>query len=183
MEQILHFKKLRTQTVKKVCELHTKRQQKSIENKGRRFKKMKVNEIMTANPACCTPDTNLQEVAKMMVDNDCGAIPVCEDANHKRPIGIVTDRDITVGTVAKGDNPLEMTAKSVMTKNVVTVTPDTNVEDCLNLMEEKHVRRVPVVGENGECVGIVAQADVATNTSDRKTAEVVEKISQASANN
>jgi len=144
---------------------------------------MKVSEIMTTNPACCTPDTNLQEVAKMMLDNDCGAIPVCEDGNHKRPIGVVTDRDITIRTVANGDNPLNMTAKTVMTKNVFTVTTETSVEDCLNLMEENQVRRIPVVDENGECVGMVAQADVATNTSDRKTAEVVEKISKASGNN
>lgn len=144
---------------------------------------MKVSEIMTANPACCTPDSNLQEVAKMMLDNDCGAIPVCEDGNHKRPIGVITDRDITIRTVANGDNPLTMTAKSVMTKNVVTVTPETSVEDCLNLMEENQVRRIPVVDENGECCGMVAQADIATNASAHETAEVVEKISQASANN
>jgi CBS domain-containing protein len=144
---------------------------------------MKVSEIMTPNPACCTADTNLQEVAKMMLDNDCGAIPVCEDGNHKRPIGVITDRDITIRAVAKGDNPLNLTAKSIMTKNVVTVTPETNVEDCLNMMEEHQVRRIPIVDENGECVGMIAQADVAINTSDRKTAEVVEKISKASANN
>ena len=144
---------------------------------------MKVSEIMTANPACCTPDTNLQEVAKLMLDNDCGAIPVCEDGGNKRPVGIVTDRDITIRTVAKGDNPSTTAAKGIMTKSVVTVTPETSVEDCLNLMEENQVRRIVVVDDNGACVGMVAQADVAINTSDRKTAEVVEKISKASGNN
>lgn len=144
---------------------------------------MKVSEIMTTNPACCTPDTNLQEIAKMMLDNDCGAIPVCEDANHKRPIGVITDRDITVRAVAKGDNPLNMTAKSIMTKNVVTITRESAVEDCLNLMEEHRVRRIPVVDDNGECCGMVAQADIAAHTNDQNTAEVVEKISTASANN
>ena len=143
---------------------------------------MLVREIMTENPACCTPDMNLQEVAKMMLDNDCGSIPVVEDNNHKRPIGVVTDRDITIRTVAVGDNPLNMSAKSVMTKNVFTVTPETTVEECCNLMEEHHVRRVPVVDENGSCCGMVAQADVAVNSTDKKTAEVVEKVSQASSN-
>ncbi len=77
---------------------------------------MKVKDIMSDNPACCTADSSLQEVAKMMLDHDCGAIPVVEDNTHKRPIGVITDRDITIRTVAVGDNPLHMSAKSVMTK-------------------------------------------------------------------
>lgn len=143
---------------------------------------MLVKEIMTENPACCTADSNLQEVAKMMVDSDCGAIPVVENFNHKRPIGVVTDRDITVRTVAKGDNPLNMTAKSVMTKNVFTVTPETSVEECVNLMEEHQVRRVPVVDENGDCIGMVAQADIVIKAKDSEAEDMVEEVSKASAN-
>jgi CBS domain-containing protein len=136
---------------------------------------------MSKNPACCTADTNLQEVAKMMLDNDCGAIPVVEDNNHKRPIGVVTDRDITVRTVAKGENPLTMTAKSVMTKNVFTVTAETAVEECVELMEEHQVRRVPVVDENGNCIGMVAQADIAIKANDGDAEDMVEEVSKASA--
>lgn len=143
---------------------------------------MFVKEIMTENPACCTSDSSLQEVAKMMLDNDCGAIPVVEDNNHKRPIGVVTDRDITIRTVAKGDNPLNMTAKSVMTKNVFTVTPETSVEDCVNLMEENQVRRVPVVDTDGNCIGMVAQADIALKAKDSEAENMVEEVSKASAN-
>jgi len=143
---------------------------------------MLVKEIMTENPACCTAESNLQEVAKMMLDNDCGAIPVVEDNNHKRPIGVVTDRDIIVRTVAKGENPLNMSAKSVMTKNVFTVTPDTTVEECVNLMEAHQVRRVPVVDENGSCVGMVAQADIAIKAKDSEAEDMVEEVSKASAN-
>ena len=143
---------------------------------------MFVKEIMTENPACCTSDSNLQEVAKMMLDNDCGAIPVVEDNNHKRPIGVVTDRDITIRTVAKGDNPLNMTAKSVMTKNVYTVTPETSVEECVNLMETHQVRRVPVVDADGNCIGMVAQADIALKAKDSEAEEMVEEVSKASAN-
>ncbi|HEY0426364.1 MAG TPA: CBS domain-containing protein [Pyrinomonadaceae bacterium] len=142
---------------------------------------MFVKDIMTENPACCTPDTNLQEVAKMMLDNDCGAIPVVENNNHKIPIGVVTDRDITIRTIAKGDNPLNMTAKSVMTKNVFTVTADTPVEECVDLMEENQVRRVPVVDENGNCIGMVAQADIAIKASDGDAEDMVEEVSKASA--
>ncbi len=142
---------------------------------------MLVKDIMTENPVCCTADTNLQDVAKMMLDNDCGAVPVVESNNHKRPIGVVTDRDITIRTVAKGDNPLNMTAKSVMTKNVITATPDMSVEDCVDLMEKNQIRRIPVIDENGDCVGMVAQADIAVRADESDAEDLVEEISKASA--
>ena len=142
---------------------------------------MLVKEIMTKDPACCTADDNLQQVAKMMVDNDCGCIPVVGSNAHKKPIGMVTDRDITIRAVAEGKNPLDLTAEDVMTKSVVTVTPDMSVEDCCAKMEENQIRRVAVVDENGGCCGMVAQADIAINTNNQRTAEVVEEISKATA--
>ncbi len=142
---------------------------------------MLVNEIMTENPACCTADTGLQEVAKMMVSNDCGCIPVVEDLVNNKPIGMITDRDITCRAVAEGKNPLDLTAGDVMTKEVITVTADTSVEDCCNLMEDNQIRRIAVIDENGGCCGMVAQADIAINANDNKTAEVVQEVSKASA--
>jgi CBS domain-containing protein len=142
---------------------------------------MNVAEIMTKDPACCTPDTSLQEVAKMMVDSDCGCIPVVDREDSKMPVGMITDRDITCRVVAKGQNPLDLTAKDAMTTTVVSVTPETSVEECCNLMEESQIRRVAVVDENGACCGIVAQADVANNASDSKTAEVVQEVSKGAA--
>lgn len=139
---------------------------------------MNVSEIMTKDPACCTPDTSLQEVAKMMVDSDCGCIPVVDGKDSMMPVGMITDRDITCRVVAKGQNPLDLTAKDAMTTSVVSVTPDTSVEDCCNLMEESQIRRVAVVDENGACCGIVAQADVANNASEAKTGEVVQEVSK-----
>jgi CBS domain-containing protein len=147
--------------------------------KGRQ--KMKVKDIMTENPVCCMPDDGLQTVAKQMVDNDCGCIPVVEDGSSKKPVGIVTDRDICCRAVAEGKNPIELTARDVMTGNVLTVTPETSVEDCCNLMEENQIRRVAVVDNSGACCGIVAQADIAANADDGKTAEVVQEVSKASA--
>ena len=82
---------------------------------------MKVEEIMTKNPACCTADSKLQEVAQMMVTNDCGCIPVVENEESKKPIGMITDRDITIRTVAEGKNPLDLTAGDVMSDQVITV--------------------------------------------------------------
>ncbi len=142
---------------------------------------MFVKEIMTKDPACCSQDAGLQSVAKMMVDNDCGCIPVVDGSGSKTPVGIITDRDICCRAVAEGRNPLDLTANDVMTKNVVTVTPETSVEDCCNLMEENQIRRIAVVDENGSCCGIVAQADVAINAGDSKTAEVVQQVSKAAA--
>jgi CBS domain-containing protein len=142
---------------------------------------MRVEQIMTANPACCTGEDRLQDVAKMMVDHDCGCIPVVDDMSSKKPVGTITDRDICCRTVAEGQNPLEMTASEVMTSEVVTVSPDTSVEECCDLMEANQIRRILVVDESGACCGIVAQADIAVNASDRATAEVVQQVSQASA--
>jgi CBS domain-containing protein len=142
---------------------------------------MNVEEIMTKNPACGTSTTSLQEIANMMIENDCGCIPIVENEENKKPIGMITDRDITIRTVAHGKNPLEMVAGEVMTEQVVTVTPDTSVEDCCNKMENNQVRRIAVVDENGGCCGIVAQADVAIKADDNKTAEVVQEVSKEAA--
>jgi CBS domain-containing protein len=74
-----------------------------------------------------------------------------------------------------------LTAGDVMTKNVITVSADTSVEDCSNLMEDNQIRRIAVIDENGGCCGMVAQADIAINANDNKTAEVVQEVSKASA--
>jgi len=141
---------------------------------------MEVREVMTESPTCCTPETGLQEVAQMMVDCDCGCIPVVDSNDTKMPIGMITDRDITCRVVAQGRNPLDLTAREAMTSTVVSVTPDTSLEECLDLMEESQVRRIAVVDQDGKICGIVAQADVARNADDQRTAEVVQEVSKAS---
>jgi CBS domain-containing protein len=142
---------------------------------------MNVSEVMTESPTCCTPETGLQEAAKMMVDCDCGCIPVVDSNDSKMPVGMITDRDITCRVVAQGRNPLDLTVRDAMTSTVVSVTPDTSLEECLNLMEESQVRRIAVVDDDGKICGIVAQADVARNADGEKTAEVVQEVSKASA--
>lgn len=142
---------------------------------------MKVREIMTENPAHAMPDTSLQEIAKMMVENDCGCIPIIEGSDAKTPVGMITDRDIVVRSVAENQNPLELKAGDIMSVEIVTVTPETSVEECCNIMETKQIRRVAVVDENGELCGMVAQADIAINASTDKTAEVVQEVSKATA--
>jgi CBS domain-containing protein len=140
---------------------------------------MQVKDIMTREPACCTPDTNLQEVARMMVERDCGGIPVVDERRSMKPMGIVTDRDICCRTVAAGKNPLGMRAGDSMSSPCVTVTPEMSVEDCCRMMEENKIRRVPVVDERGACCGIVAQADIARHAPEQETAGVVKEVSRA----
>lgn len=142
---------------------------------------MNVQDVMTPDPTCCTPDTGLQEVAQMMVDYDCGCIPIVDTNDSKMPIGMITDRDITCRVVAQGRNPLDLTAGDAMTASVVSVTPDMSFEECLNVMEKSQIRRVAVVDENGCLCGIVAQADVALNANESDTAEVIQEVSKATA--
>lgn len=136
-----------------------------------------VKDLMTSDPACATPDTSIEDVAKLMVEYDCGEIPIIENEASRRPVGVITDRDITCRTVAKGLNPLEMQAGDCMTNSPVCVTPDTTLDECYQLMESNQIRRVPVVDGDGSCVGIVALADIALNASRADSAELLRDVS------
>ncbi|HEY8561337.1 MAG TPA: CBS domain-containing protein [Pyrinomonadaceae bacterium] len=143
---------------------------------------MQVREIMTASPAYATPGTNLHVIAQLMVEHDCGCIPIIEGGDSRSPIGMLTDRDIVVRTVAENRNPLDLLAEDIMTGGIVTVTPETSIEECCNLMESKQIRRVAVVDDNGDLCGMVAQADIAMNAPTDKTAEVVQEVSKGASN-
>ena len=133
-------------------------------------------DIMTRDPACCSPRTTVDEVAKMMVDNDCGEIPVIDGSNQ--PIGVVTDRDIVCRLLAAGKNPLDYNAERCMSTPVIAVRESTPLEKCAQIMEESQIRRVPVVDGGGMVCGIVSQADIAKHASRRITAELVRDVSQ-----
>jgi CBS domain-containing protein len=139
---------------------------------------MQVKDMMTKDPACCTSDTSLPEVARMMVDRDCGEIPVVDNNSSKQPIGVVTDRDIVCRTVANGLNPLDLTAADCMSKPIVTVSPEMSLEEACLIMEEKLIRRVPVVDDRGACVGILALADVALHTGKNVAGHIVREVSE-----
>lgn len=135
-------------------------------------------EIMTPAPQCCSGETLLNEVANLMVEADCGEIPVTDSSN--KVIGVVTDRDIVVRVVAKGKNPSAVTAAECMSKPVVVVTEDTTLADVIKVMEENQIRRVPVVDASGCCCGIISQADVALASSDDETGEMLKEVSKDS---
>jgi len=141
---------------------------------------MQIREIMTQNPTCCTPDSTLQDVARMMQENDCGCIPVVNNHNEMKPVGTVTDRDITIRTVATNQNPINMKASDIMTTDVATVKPQMSIEECFDVMEDREIRRVLVVDDQGKCCGIVAQADVVqSGASPIRTNEVIREISES----
>ena len=137
---------------------------------------MELNTVMTANPACCGRETSLQQVARMMADNDCGMIPVVDQQGM--PVGTITDRDIAVRAVAQGGSMDSCCAGDYMSAPVRTVSQDSTLADCCAAMESAQIRRMPVVDMQGRVVGVVAQADIALNGSADRTAEVVQEISR-----
>lgn len=139
---------------------------------------MQVKEIMSEKIACCTRNTNLQEAARMMVEHDCGALPVVESERNHKPVGVITDRDIVCRAVAEGKNPLEMTVADCMTDSCITVSPDSTLEECCQILEQHQIRRVPVVDQKGECCGVVSQADIARQAPEHETAEVLREVSR-----
>src|SRR5689334_1942384 len=122
---------------------------------------MRVRDVMTKSPTVCMPETSLPAVARMMLECDCGAIPVVADLATHRPIGIITDRDIVVRAIASDRNPLELCARECMTAPVVTVLEDADLDDSLKTLEARQLRRIIVVDRSGACVGILSQADLA----------------------
>ena len=133
-------------------------------------------DLMTPDPACCTANTTLDQVAKLMVENDCGEIPVIDVDDQ--PIGVVTDRDIVCRVVADGKNPMAYTADTCMSQPVVTVQAADSIETVVSVMERHQIRRVPVVDERGCCTGIISQADIARAEPVPEIGELVREVSR-----
>jgi CBS domain-containing protein len=135
-------------------------------------------DVMTPDPACCSPNATLDEVARLMVQNDCGEIPIVDGSDHL--VGVITDRDIVCRAVAEGRNPTGHTVESVMSKPVVSIRADAPLDDVIATMERHQIRRIPVVDDGGCCTGIIAQADLAFEAPPREAAELVRKVSRSS---
>ncbi|MBV9217745.1 MAG: CBS domain-containing protein [Acidobacteria bacterium] len=138
---------------------------------------MQVREIMTAHPACCTPESSLTETVRLMIDHDCGEIPVVQNLEDCMPLGVITDRDIVCRTIGKGLNPLEMNVADCMSYPLVSVKEDTSLDECYKVLEENQIRRMPIVDARGSCVGIVSLADIARNASRADSGEVLQEVS------
>lgn len=142
-----------------------------------RAARMRCLEIMTSNVRTATRDMSLREVAAMMRDGDMGSIPVVEGG---KLVGIVTDRDIVIRSIADGKDA-SSPVSGAMTTEIFSVRPEDFVFEAIRLMGDKQVRRVPVVDEDGALAGIIAIADIALEMEDeREIAETLEEISSGS---
>lgn len=140
----------------------------------------KCNEVMTKNPVCCLPSDSVAKAAELMKSGNIGSIPVIENEQTQKLVGIVTDRDLALKIIADGRDAKSTKVELVMTHKVITCHADDDLQKALDAMAEQQLRRIPVVDHDNRIVGIIAQADVATRAGQpEKTAEMVKEISQA----
>jgi CBS domain-containing protein len=119
---------------------------------------MKIRDVMTPQPRTCTPGTNLAEAAALMLDADCGVLPVVDDAG--RLTGVVTDRDMYIALATRARLASELAVGDVMRRQLFTCGPDDDVQAALATMREHHVRRLPVEGFGGTVAGVVSMNDI-----------------------
>jgi|SRR5688572_8271849 len=124
---------------------------------------MRVREVMTPNVKIASPQDTLQHAAQMMVDIECGALPVGE---NDKLVGMLTDRDITIRAVAQGKSPQECHVSEVMSPEIKYIYEDETIEDASRNMSDLQVRRLPVMNRKKRLVGIVSLGDLALNAKD-----------------
>ena len=135
---------------------------------------MKVSDVMTPNPRTVQLSDTIEDAAKIMRDEDTGAVPVIED---DRVVGMITDRDIVIRAVADGD--FECTIDDIVSDDVVCATPEMTTAEAAELMGEHQIRRLPVVDDDDRLVGIVSIGDIAVKEGrDARTGETLENISE-----
>lgn len=135
---------------------------------------MKVKDMMHKGAECVAPNATLQQVARKMRDHDIGAIPVCEGG---KPMGIVTDRDVTIRALANGKDSGTLLAKDVMSKNLVFCRDTEEAEDAIRIMEDNQVRRLPVLDEAQKLVGMVSLGDISHALTRDLAGEVTKAVS------
>ena len=135
---------------------------------------MNVSEVMTPNPRTLELSDTLQDAARIMRDEDTGAVPVCEEG---RVVGMVTDRDIVIRAIADGD--FEATMDDIVSEDVVTVTAEMTTTAAAELMSEHQIRRLPVVDADENIIGILSLGDLAVKEGrDSRMGETLEHISE-----
>jgi CBS domain-containing protein len=119
-----------------------------------------VDTVMTKNPRSVTKNDSIRDAARIMRDEDTGIVPVVDELDCV--VGVVTDRDLVIRVLAKGDRAQDVKVSDAMTEDVTCAHPGDPVSDVLEIMRHQQVRRVPIADEQGRLVGIVSMADVAT---------------------
>jgi len=139
---------------------------------------MLVSEIMTTRVVMCTPGDTARTAANLMKGHCVGALPVVRDKTDPLVEGIITDRDLCCGIAGEARDSDAVLVSELMTRVPVTCEPDFSIEECLRLIEENQVRRIPVVDKRGRCVGIVTQVDIARKCPPAQVAEMITEISK-----
>jgi CBS domain-containing protein len=139
---------------------------------------MKVREIMSTEPVCCVPNESAQKVATNLRDHSIGSMPVVENSQSMKLLGMITDRDLCCGVVADGLDPKTTSIGNFVSGDVISCRDGENLDRCERLMQEYQVRRIPVVDGEGRCIGIVAQADLVLKDRPEKAAATVKEISK-----
>lgn len=121
---------------------------------------MTIREVMTSNPAFCASSSSAQTAALIMQQKDTGILPVTEDAFSRKLVGVVTDRDLCLAVLVRGRDPSHVWVQECMTRDPITCYLEEEVGAALRRMREHHVRRIPVVDEAGDLVGVVSLADL-----------------------
>ena len=119
---------------------------------------MLVKNLMTSNPRVCTRSTNLAEAAALMLDGDCGILPVVD--GEGKLVGVVTDRDLYIALATRNTLASQVTVGDVARRTVYTCGPDDDVQSALATMKQHHVRRLPVEGFGGTVAGIISMNDI-----------------------
>ena len=135
---------------------------------------MKISEVMTRDVATVQADQTAQEAANFMLTGDAGSIPVTDG---DRLIGMITDRDIAVRGVAKGHGP-ETLVRDLMTSGLICARADDNVDEVATKMSEAQVRRLPVIDDSENLVGIVSLGDLSRETDDESAHQALEGVSE-----
>ncbi len=145
----------------------------------RRVKPGKCRDIMTKDPVFCQASDTATIAAELMKRHNIGALPVVGNLRGKKLVGIITDRDLAMKVVAEAHNPQTITVDQIMSRPVVTCSPDDRYQKALDLMVRHQVKRIPAVDNSGWVVGMISGADVALRVGDaKKTAEVIMSICQ-----
>ena len=121
---------------------------------------MRVKNVMTKNPSCCVPSDPAPRAAIIMRDEDTGIVPVIDNEQSQRIVGVVTDRDLCMNVVAESREPAAVAVEQCMTTVVVTCAPGDGVEKASELMKENQIRRVIVVDDQRRLQGVVSMADL-----------------------
>jgi CBS domain-containing protein len=138
----------------------------------------KCDEVMTKYPVCCLPLDSVAKAAELMKNGNFGSIPVIENEQTQKLVGIVTDRDLAITIVAEGRDAKSTNVDAVMTYKVVSCRADDDLQKALDSMAKQKLRRIPIVDHDNKIVGIITQADVATRIDQpEKTAKMVKEIS------